>query len=44
VTPVSAAVVDQLLLAVSAAGKGDLDHGALLTVIEQLSSSRSRGA
>jgi 2-hydroxy-3-oxopropionate reductase len=35
-TPVSA-VVDQLLLAVSAAGKGDLDHGALLTVIEQLS-------
>jgi 2-hydroxy-3-oxopropionate reductase len=38
VTPVSA-VVDQLLLAVSAAGKGDLDHGALLTVIEGLSSS-----
>jgi 2-hydroxy-3-oxopropionate reductase len=38
VTPVSA-VVDQLLLALSAAGKGDLDHGALLTVIEQLSSS-----
>ena len=32
VTPVSA-VVDQLLLALSAAGKGDLDHGALLTVI-----------
>jgi 2-hydroxy-3-oxopropionate reductase len=38
VTPVSA-VVDQLLLAVSAAGKGDLDHGALLTVIEGLSRS-----
>jgi 2-hydroxy-3-oxopropionate reductase len=38
VTPVSA-VVDQLLLALSAAGKGDLDHGALLTVIEQLSRS-----
>ena len=38
VTPVSA-VVDQLLLALSVAGKGDLDHGALLTVIEQLSSS-----
>lgn len=38
VTPVSS-VVDQLLLAVSAAGKGDLDHGALLTVIEGLSSS-----
>jgi 2-hydroxy-3-oxopropionate reductase len=38
VTPVSA-VVDQLLLALSTAGKGDLDHGALLTVIEQLSSS-----
>jgi hypothetical protein len=44
VTPVSAAVVDQLLLAVSAAGKGDLDHGALLTVFEQLSIIRSRGA
>lgn len=38
VTPVSA-VVDQLLLALSAAGKGDLDHGALVTVIEKLSSS-----
>jgi 2-hydroxy-3-oxopropionate reductase len=37
VTPVTA-LVDQLLLALSSAGDGDLDHGALVKVIERLSS------
>jgi hypothetical protein len=34
------AIVDQMLAALEAAGEGELDHSALLTVIEQQSSHR----